>query len=93
MTKHSGILKSIVEMGRPNGFKNVALDQKNKITAIHSAGLTPSHIASHYKMSRNTLETIMKLSKHDPTATTHTIRMRNGRKPKIIPDSYDHLIN
>ena len=60
---------------------------------MYSAGLTPSHIAKHYKMSRNTAKTIIRRSKQVPIVTSNTIGKRNGRKPKLLTENYEHLIN
>ena len=44
-------------------------------------------------MSRNTVKTIVRRSKEVPTATTHAIGKRNGRKLKTLLENYGHLTN
>ena len=60
---------------------------------LYSAGSTLSHISRRFEISRNTVKTIIRHSKQLSSATTYTIEKRNGRKPKILPENYGHLIN
>ncbi len=56
---------------------------------MYDAGLKQTQIARHYKMSRNTIKSIIRRSKQCTTGAATTIAQRNGRKPKILTENYE----
>lgn len=90
MTKHSVHPKTIVDMGRSTGSKNVLPEQKDRIIAMYKAGLKQAEIARYYNMPRNTVKSIIRRSKQ--TSDTVVIK-KVGRKPKLLPTNHVHLLN
>lgn len=61
-------------MGRTNGSKNEKTKPKSRFIAIYKAGLKRSVIAQNYRMSWNTVSSIIRRSK---LVSSNTISKRN----------------
>ena len=90
MTKPGVHPISEVDMGRSNGSKNVRADKKTKISEMYKAGLTQTGIAHYVKMSQDTVKSIIKRGQQ---YSTNSITKKNGRKPKLLSEQHNNLLN
>ena len=81
---------SEVDTGRSNGSKNVCADKKAKISEMYKAGLTQTEIAHYFKMSRDTVKSIIR---HSQQYSTNSITKKNGRKPKLLSEQHSDSLN
>ena len=77
-------------MGRPFGSKNHSAELKGRIIDLVKSGMMPTEFSKFYKISRNTVKTIVRRARKQ---ILKIVPKKLGRKPKLGPRCVRRLLN